>query len=140
MHRTMLATLLAAALLGSAACDNDVENATEPPPPAPTTTDEFTGTLTVNGAQVHTFNVVASGTVTATLTELVTSDSSITVGLTLGSLNAVLQCTAVIADNNAVQGRAVIGNVTGAGTLCVRIHDVGKLTGSQDYKLTVVHP
>jgi hypothetical protein len=139
MHRTMLATLLAAALLGTVACDNEVENATEPPPPAPTTTDTFTGTLNVNGAQTHQFIVVANGTVTATLTEFVTSDSAITVGLMLGTWNGA-SCASVIANDNAVQGHAVIGNVTGAGTLCVRIHDVGRLTGAQDYKLTVVHP
>ena len=57
----------------------------------------------------------------------------------LGTWNGTA-CATVIANDNAMQGNAVIGAVTGAGTLCVRIHDVGKLTASLNYTLTVVHP
>lgn len=138
MQRKFHGALLLAAALLAAGCDNVVENSTTPTAPAPTTTDTFTGSLTVNGAQTHTFNVVAGGVVTATLSE-VTPDNTIAVGLLLGTWNGV-SCTTVLSNNNTLQGNALVGNVTGLGTLCARIHDVGKLTAALDYKLTVVHP
>ena len=138
MHRKFLASMLLAGALVTAGCDNEVENATGPAPPNPTTTDTFTGTINVNGAQTHTFPVVASGPVTLTLSEVLPDPASI-VGLTLGTWNGT-SCATVIANDNAIQGNAVIGGVTGSGILCARIHDVGKLTASLDYRLTVVHP
>ncbi len=138
MHRTLCAIVLLSAALFVAGCDNEVENATGPTTPAPTTTDTFTGSININGAQTHTFAVVATGDVTATLTEVM-PDPAIAVGLILGTWNGV-SCQTVISNNNALQGNAVIGRVTGIGTLCIRIHDVGKLTASLDYKITVVHP
>ena len=137
MHRKFFGALLLTAAIVAAGCDNDVENQT-PTEPAPTTTDTFTGTINVNGAQTHTFNVLASGTATATLSE-VTPDNTIAVGLELGEWNGV-SCASKISNGNALQGNALIGNVTGIGTLCVRVHDTGKLTGALDYKVTVVHP
>ena len=127
-----------AVAVAAAGCDNDVENATPPTTPAPTTTETFTGSININGAQTHTFSVLASGTVTATLTE-VTPDNTVAVGMELGTWNGV-SCATVVSNTNALQGNAVIGTATGFGALCTRIHDVGKLTASLDYTLTVVHP
>ena len=139
MHRKFLATMLLAGTLVAAGCDNEIEDATGPAPPAPTTTDVFTGTINVNGAQTHTFPVVASGSVSVELTDVL-PDPAIAVGLTLGTWTGQAACTAVIANDNALRGNAVVGNASGAGILCARIHDVGKLTGPLEYKLTVVHP
>lgn len=139
MDRRWLGVVLMTGALVAAGCDNVVENATQPAEPAPTITETFTGTLTVSGAQTHMFNVAANGSVTVTLTE-VTPDNSILVGLVLGIWNAVGgTCTSVIA-GTARQGNAVSGNVTGTGTVCVRVHDVGTLTESLNYTLSVVHP
>ncbi len=138
MQRTIFGGLLLTAALVAAGCDNTVENAGTPTQPAPTTTDTFTGTINVNGAQTHTFIVVASGVVTATLSE-VTPDNTIAVGLLLGTWNGA-SCATVVSNTSVLQGNALIANATGAGTVCVRIHDVGKLTAPLDYKLTVVHP
>lgn len=138
MYRKFLATMLLAGALGAAGCDNTVEDATTPAPPAPTTTDTFTGTINVNGAQTHTFNVAASGTITAALTEVL-PDATIAVGLLLGTWNGT-SCSTVIANDNTIQGNAIVGVASGIGTLCARIHDVGKLTAPLEYKLTVVHP
>ncbi len=57
----------------------------------------------------------------------------------LGTWNGT-SCTTVIANDNTIQGNAVIGIASGIGILCARIHDVGKLTAPLEYKLTVVHP
>ena len=91
MHRKFLAIMLLAGALVTAGCDNEVENATGPAPPNPTTTDTFTGTINVNGAQTHTFPVVASGPVTLTLAEVL-PDPAIAVGLTLGTWNGTCLC------------------------------------------------
>ena len=139
MQRTFRGAVLLTAALLLAGCDNTVENAGTPTEPAPTTTETiFTGTVNINGAQTHTFIVAASGVVTATLSE-VTPDNTIAVGLLLGTWNGA-SCATVVSNTNVLQGNALIANATGAGAVCVRIHDVGKLTASLDYKLTVVHP
>ena len=131
------ALVLAAALLG-AGCDNVVENAPTPTTPAPTTTTNFEGTINPNGAGTHTFNTVAAGTVTVTLTE-VTPDATIPVSVVLGTWNGVV-CQTSIAMDTVVQNNQLLGSVSGPGSLCVRVHDNGRLTAPLSYKLSVVHP
>jgi hypothetical protein len=137
MRRTFYGTMLLAAALVVAACDNEIENRT-PTEPAPTTTDTFTGTININGAATHTFTTVAAGLVTATLVT-VAPDPAIQVGLGLGTFNGA-NCQITLPKDDAVQGNAVIGQVSGQGTLCVRIYDVGKLTEALEYTITVEHP
>lgn len=120
-----------------AGCDNDLEDLPTPQDPV-TTTDEFTGTLQVQGAATHTFVVLLSGTTTATVTEVL-PDPAIGVGFIMGTWNGAV-CQTVLSMDNAVQGNVLTGTSSGAGTLCVRIHDNGKLTEPITYKLTVVHP
>ena len=138
MRRRFFGILLLTAAIATGGCDNEVENATQPSPPAPTTTETFTGSMNINGAQIHPFNVQANGTVNATLKE-VKPDATIAVGLSLGTWNGT-SCAAVISNNNALQGNAVVGNTAGIGALCIRIHDVGKLTATIEYTIEVVHP
>ena len=131
------ALVLAVALLG-AGCDNTLENAPGPVTPAPTVTETFEGTLNPNGAGTHTFTTAASGAITATLTEVL-PDATTQVGLVLGTWNGVV-CATSLAMDPAVQGNQIVGAVSGSGSLCVRIHDNGRLTAPLTYKLTVVHP
>ena len=131
------AVALALALL-AAGCDNEVENATGPIVPAPTVTENFEGTINVNGAQTHTFLTVAAGTITVLLSE-VTPDATIPVGFVLGTWNGVV-CQMSLAMDTAVQGNQLVGSVSGAGSLCVRVHDTGKLTAPLSYKIAVTHP
>ena len=138
MSRKLYPALVLAAALFAAGCDNDVENAPGITEPAPTTTETFEGTITVNGAATHTFLTVAQGIVTVSLTE-VTPDATIGVGLVLGTWNGVV-CQMSLAMDNAVQGNQLLGTVSGAGSLCVRIHDTGKLAAPLSYKLSVEHP
>jgi hypothetical protein len=139
MQRAFWTSLLLAAAIVAGGCDNDV--GTTPTEPPPTTTDTFTGTLNVNGAATHTFPIAAAGTVTATLTE-VTPDNTVAVGFALGTWNASAStCQQVIPKDDALQGQILTGNVSGVGTLCVRLYDPGsKLTGPVAYTVTVVHP
>lgn len=137
MRRTVSGMLVIAAMF-AAGCDNTVENGTTPTAPAPTVSEIFTGNLNVNGGATHTFAVSATGSVTATLTE-VTPDNTLRAGFSLGTWNGQ-SCQAVIAKDDALQGNALIGSAAGAGFLCVRVYDVGKFTDSIGYTLTVVHP
>jgi hypothetical protein len=132
-----LAVLAVAAALVAAACGSDTP--TTPTTPAiPATTDTFNGTLTQNGGFTHLFITSRSGSITATLTSL-GPDSGLTVGLLLGTWNGNA-CAVQIVKDNAVQGSTIIGAASAAGSLCVRIYDVGQVTGPVDYQLTVLHP
>ena len=137
MRRLSHAAVALMAALCLAGCDNDLEDLPTTPDPV-MTTEEFTGTIAVNGAATHTFIVIQSGTTTATLTE-VTPDPAIGVGFIMGTWNGTV-CQTVLSMDNAIQGNTLTGTSNGAGTLCVRVHDNGKLTEPLTYKLTVVHP
>ena len=137
MRRISHAAVALMAALWLAGCDNDLEDLPTNPDPV-TTTEEFTGTINVNGAATHTFIVIQSGTTTATLTEIL-PDPAIGVGFSMGTWNGTV-CQTVLSSDNAIQGNALVGTSQGAGTLCVRIHDNGKLTEPLTYKVTVVHP
>lgn len=138
--RGMTVLLVAAAVaLGGAACgSNSTSTGTTTTPTAPTTTDTFTGTLNQNGGATHTFLTARSGAVTATLTSL-GPDAGITVGLALGTWNGNA-CQLLITKDNAVQTSTIAGQASAAGSLCVRIYDVGKVIDPVGYQIDVVHP
>ena len=139
MQRAFAGVLLVVAALAAGGCDNEIDNPSPTDPP-PTTTETFSGTINVNGAMTHAFNVVVAGRVTATLTA-VTPDPAIAVGFALGTWNAASSvCAQSAANDNAVQGAIVPADASGPGALCVRIYDTGKLTGALNYTVTVVHP
>lgn len=135
MSRFKFAALLAVTL-SAAACSKSTT--------APTTTttatnvtDTFNGTLNRNGATNFQFSVSAAGFVYATLTSV--ADGTTVVGLSLGTWNGT-SCAVVLANDQAAQGTTVTGSVTGIGTLCARVYDVGKVVDPLDYQVTVVHP
>jgi len=134
MSRFTIAALLACAF--SAACNNTTTTPTTPTTAA-SFTDTFTGTLNKNGASNFQFSVAAAGAVFATLSSV--ADSSMQVGLSLGTWNGV-SCTIILANDNAQLGTTVSGTASGVGTLCARVYDVGKVTTPLDYQITVVHP
>lgn len=144
MYHALLVTALAVTLAG---CDNDDESLPTEPTPPTTVTTQLTGSLTVNGAETKTFNVGASGTVTATITALARQGDppaggeteTLVVGLGLGTWNGS-SCQVLLAKDDALQGSTVIGAVGGVGTLCVRMIDVGRLPAPVTYTVDVVHP
>lgn len=123
------------AVLAMFGCGNDVDTPTLPTPDP--ITKVFSGTVTVNGAAVHDFAATTAGNLTATLTNIAPDDA--TVGLSLGTWNGAA-CAIQIAVEAAVKTTVVIGQVSQAGQLCVRIQDNGRLRGAADYEITVVHP
>jgi hypothetical protein len=129
------------ALLGMAAaapaCGGTLANL--PTAPTPTiSTDTFSGTLTRNGAATYPFAALQSGNVTASLTS-VGSDNTIPIGLGLGTWNGSA-CQILLANDSATPGVLVKAIVNAAGSLCVRVYDVGNVVGPLSYEVNVVHP
>src|SRR5437764_11146326 len=81
--------------------------------------DHFTGTLTQNGAITFPFTVSGSGAVSAVI-DSVQPDTAIVFGMSLGTWNGSY-CQAVLANDAQIQGHAIQGSVSTAGTLCLRI-------------------
>jgi hypothetical protein len=142
MRRSMLSGLFALACVAfaAAACEDTVPTTPTPPPATEPTTETFSGVLTLNGAQTFSFNVAAAGTLTATL-KTVAPDSTIAVGMGLGTYFATT-CAVVsgLFNDNALQGSVITGQAGSSGTLCVRVSDVGKLTEPVSFEIVVVHP
>lgn len=140
MRRVLTAALLLAPLAAaSSACDDALVAPRAPTGPTTTTTETFSGRITVNGAATHNFYSTSTGTVTATLTDL-RPESTSKIGLAMGTWNGAT-CAIVLANDQAVRTSVVTGTVsTVGGSLCVRIYDVGAMSEPTDYEITVVHP
>jgi LysM repeat protein len=138
MHRLFtLPALMLAATIFSAACDDD-SITTPTTPTAPTElVEEFTGTLTVNGAATHPYVVQRVGVTSATINTLEPNAEAV-VGIALGTWNGQ-SCQIIIANDAATTNSAATGQATSIGNFCARISDVGRLTAPTDYKITVRH-
>jgi hypothetical protein len=134
MFRLHFVLLLAAA---ASACGSSTPTPITPTTPS-TIQETFNGTLTKSAGATHPFAVSRSGAVTAVLTSIA-PDSTLVVGLSLGTWNGTA-CQAVLAKDNATQGSSLLGSASTVGNLCVRIYDVGNLVGSITYQIDVVHP
>ena len=89
------------------ACGSDDSSGLPTDPTTPTEiTESFQGTLTVNGAQTHSFIVERAGRVTAQLRSL--SDTNATIGLSLGTWNGAA-CQIIISNTAATLNTAVTG-------------------------------
>ena len=138
MHSFLRPALCGLALIVAAGCSgSDGASPTEPTAPEPPIIVDFSGTLTVNGAQTHPFSAARAGGISVILTD-VTPDGVI-VGLSLGTWNGST-CTAVLSSDAADEGERIIGAASTAGNLCVRIFDTGQVTGPTTYNIQVEHP
>jgi len=126
--RLMIGVIAAAAMLGG--CSNPAGSST-------TTTDTFNGTLTATGFDSHSFVVNNSGEVDATLTSL-SPQSTITVGFGLGQPTTT-GCSLFSYTESARVGSVLSGTI-GTGSYCVTVYDVGNVSGSESYTVTVAHP
>ncbi|MFN2444682.1 MAG: hypothetical protein ABR606_03710 [Vicinamibacterales bacterium] len=138
MFRSIFRSLVTLSVIVLVACGDDSAS-TPTTPSTPTVTDNFSGTLNPNGARTHPIVAAASGTVTATLTTL-TPDSTLRIGLSLGTWNGSA-CQVIVANDSATQASQVVGQITTVGgNFCVRLYDVGTLTREISYDVSVVHP
>lgn len=124
---------------GAAGCNSDTTSTTTTTTTTPSVqiTEAFSGTVSVKGAASFNFTATASGTVTAYLKTL-TPDTTGLIGLSLGVWNGTT-CQAVVSNDAATALVTVTGSATAAGNLCVRIYDIGKLTATQTFEITVTH-
>jgi len=134
-------TLLALAIpaLGAAGCDStDSTTTTTTTSTTPVSvTEAFSGTVTKNGAATFNFAASASGTVTAAI-KTISPDTTSIMGIALGTWNGV-SCQVVVANDAATAAVSITGATTAAGSLCVRIYDVGKLPATQTVEVTITH-
>ena len=124
-------------LAAVAACGDDEPTTPTQPTPRPEISEEFAGTLSINGGRSHPFNTTGSGLITLTVAEL-TPDSTAAIGVSLGTWNGTT-CQVILARDEATQATQVVGNAGAAGSYCARIYDAGNLRATTGYKLTVVH-
>jgi hypothetical protein len=129
--------LLLLAILSAPGC-GDSTIPTVPITPSVPTTETFAGTITVNGAATHQFVTTSRGALAATLTSI-GPDSTSVIGVSVGTWNGTA-CQIILANDQTTQGATVIGQVSGVANLCVRVYDVGKLTGPATYSVDVSHP
>ena len=138
MRLLILRALIASLSVTVAACSGLIDELPTTPDPV-ISTETFSGTLTVNGGQTHQFFTAATGAVTATLTSLGEAPPE-RVGFSMGTM-AGSTCTIVLANDQAVVTSVLTGTVsTLQGALCVRMYDVGRLTGPVEYTFTGSHP
>jgi len=145
MRRLIPGILLVALVAGVAGCDDNTPTTpttpNTPTTPGATTTETFSGTLNLNGAQTFPFTAGAGGTIAATLTA-VGPDATVPIGLSIGPWSGST-CATAISNDSATQGTIVTGTVTAAAALCVRVYDAAaKVPAAQplSFTITVVHP
>ena len=137
------AILLAVAVLATGACSNDAISSLTTPTNPTIFTDTFTGTLSQNGSFTHSFTTASLGAVSASIVNLQPTSSQI-VGLSLGVWNGTSCSTSPATGGSssdiATSGSSITLNATAAGSLCVRLYDVGFITSPVLYTLQVTHP
>ncbi len=134
---TVLTSLAFAAALTAAACGDDGPDSPSNPTPPVAVTETFEETLNPNGGRTHQFNAERAGDIVASLTGL-DPDPDVVIGLGIGTWNGT-SCAITIANDNAKLNVSIVGSATGTGAFCVRVYDVGNLTGSIGYAVTVQH-
>jgi hypothetical protein len=140
MPRVFIGRLLAIVLLASLAAACDDETPTTPTTPVAPKTESFSGVVTQNGSQTHNFDVGGAGAVTATLTAI-GADNTLVVSFALGTWTGTA-CSVVLANDAATGGAQLGGTMTGLGTLCARVADVGNVAAGAGaaYTIEVTHP
>ena len=140
MLRVLNGRVLAILILACAAAACDDDTATTPTTPTDPKTETFSGTVVQNGARTHNFDVGGTGTVTATL-KSIGADNTLIVSFALGTWTGSA-CSVVLANDAATGGAVLSGTMTGIGTLCARVGDVGNIAAGPgaSYTIEVVHP
>jgi hypothetical protein len=111
--------------------------------PSTGVTETFNGTLAVQGRALYTLTVAQTGKVDVTLTSI-GPPSTLAVGLgigTPGGTTSALTCSLLSSISSTVAGSSPQMSVTEtAGKYCVEISDIGNLTASVPFSITIVHP
>ena len=112
-------------------------------PTAPDTgpfTETFESRLGIQGAATRSFTVQDAGTISVTLTSIgppATVEVGVGVGIPNGSGAGCNMARSVV---TGASGSPQLSVAADGGAYCVRIFDVGNLTGDVSFSLTVLHP
>jgi hypothetical protein len=124
------------------ACGNDsaIPTTPAPTPAAPTITERYAGTVGVGGTGFYSFSVTRFGTVNVTLRSISGVDGQgVAVGLALG-VPAAFGCPSNVPVTASAGSDPQLTGVYEAGVYCVRLYDVGNLTGAATFDVTIAHP
>jgi hypothetical protein len=130
-HWSVRALGLAAAALLVTGCNNTNNNGA-----GTSTTENFAGNLAAGGIASYPFTVTVTGAYGLTLVSL-SPQTTITMGLGVGQPTAT-GCGLVTYTNVAKIGTALSGSLD-PGSYCVSIYDLGNVTGTVDYSLSISH-
>ena len=131
MYSRFAVALLVAVTLAAAACGGVTD-------PSKNKTETFTGTLTIGGSQLYSFNESNSGEYTVTLSSL-TPSANVFIGLLIGQ-NTSSGCVTIQQNNLSTVGFQSLGGAIIPGSYCVIIFDVGTLTQSVNFSVSISHP
>ena len=136
--RQLTAVAVAVALAALAAACSDPAAPTLPNPVAPTITESFSGTLTIGGNNLHTFQVNQIGGLKVTLTDV---EPGAAVQLSVGTPSTATGICSPLNGLTAVAGAnaQLSGTATIPGKFCISVSDVGNLVESVNYTVLVLH-
>ena len=141
--RTAIVALFIAVM--TASCGKD-DTTTSPTTPTETIrgTETFNGTLGIGQSQFYSFTTVSPGTTDVTLISTraagsITATTSSVMGLGLGTPQGT-DCALSSAITTSSGLKSQLTASTNISVYCVKIADVGNLTGSVDYTVRIVHP
>jgi hypothetical protein len=112
-------------------------------PTVPTVTATFSGVLSPNGLEFHPFETTQVGKVTMTITPTAPNGAPLTarVGVGLGILLSVAPFCGIVDGVAAGIGRSTrFESIANSGLSCAAVYDIGELTETVSYTMTVVHP
>lgn len=103
--------------------------------------ETFTGSLPIGGARFYSFEVPVNGTVTLTLDRVGggPGGSAVPVGMGLGVPDGTDCLTSLSLDTEPGEGPH-ISTTRNAGIYCARVSDIGNLTATAPFTVTIGHP
>ena len=134
------ALMLSIGLLVAGCGSNSTSDTSTVSPSQVRTTDTFTGSLVLGGANVHPFAATAPGQVDATLNS-VAPLATMAIGVGLGTWDGTT-CTVVVTNDNTKAAQTVTGSAAKAVNLCLRVYDSGNVPDGTTvtYNISVLHP
>jgi hypothetical protein len=142
----LMATAFAIAVAG---CNNDTPTSPTTTTPTTTTTttveptssEEFTGTVSVGGFSFYSFTVEQNGIVRITWTSAGGTNvpASVWLGLGLGT-PAGEDCVTTTSLNTQASTTAQISGTYAPGIYCVKVYDIGNLVAPARFSVTIEHP
>jgi hypothetical protein len=128
------------ALFVTACGKNNSPTAPTRTPAAASKSERYVATMGVGGSSFYSFSVNQYGTVNVTLTAVSgVDDPSVAIGLGLGVPSA-FGCTPSTTATTGAGSTPQITNVYEIGVYCLRVYDVGNLSGPLTFDVTVAHP